>query len=201
MGPVHALLALACGVALWLASLGLVGLQQTVWPPPEGYLEAFARLHEMLAPRTPAAALLALLTIAVAPAVCEELVFRGVAQPGLRPLLGRHGALVASALLFGLIHLDLAPSGLTAWRVPFAIGVGLGLGALRERAGGLLPCVAAHAGLNALTWSLVAVLGAEPDAAGPEPGPALAALVAGGLAFALLLRRSWRAAAPATRLD
>jgi len=196
LGAAEALLALGGGVALWLASLGLVGLQQLVWPPPEGYLEAFAHLHEVLAPESPTAAVVALLAIAVAPALCEELAFRGVAQPGLRPLLGPRGALVASALLFGLIHVDVAPGGLTAWRVPFAVGVGLGLGALRERSGRLLPGVVAHAGLNALTWGLVALLGAEPDAAGPSPAPALAALVAGGLVFAVLLRRGWRATAP-----
>lgn len=201
LGGLQALLALAAGLALWLASLGLVGLQQLVWPPPPGYVEAFARLHDALAPQGPASAAASLTAIAVAPAVCEELAFRGVAQPGLRPLLGRGGALAAAALLFGVIHLDLAPEGLTLWRVPFAVGVGLGLGALRERSGRLLPCVVAHAGLNALTWGLVALAGADPEAAGPAPAAAVGVLVAGGLAFAFLLRsRRWRAPAPALTL-
>jgi membrane protease YdiL (CAAX protease family) len=201
LSPLDGALAVAFGLSVWLASLGLVGLQQLVWPPPEGYLEGFAQLHEMLAPSSPLAGFLALLAIAAAPALCEEVAFRGVAQPGLRPLLGRSGALAASALLFGLIHIDVAPGGLTAWRVPFAVGVGLGLGALRERSGRLAPCILAHAGLNALTWSLVALGGAEADAAGPEPLPALGALCAGGLVASLLLARRWRGEAPPLRLD
>lgn len=200
LGGLHAVLALGAGIALWLASLGLVGLQQLVWPPPPGYLEAFARLHDALAPEGPASAAASLAAIAIAPAVCEELAFRGVAQPGLRPLLGRGGALVAASLLFGLIHIDMAPEGLTAWRVPFAIGVGLGLGSLRERSGRLLPSIVAHAGLNTLTWGLVALAGTAPEAAGPDAATAVGALVAGSVAFAFLLGRRWRVPAPGLRL-
>jgi len=200
LSPGEALAALAYGGSLWLASLGLVGLQQLVWPPPDGYLEAFAKLHEVLAPRSPGAAALALLAIAVAPAACEELSFRGVAQPGLRPLLGRAGSVIAASLAFGSIHIDPAGGGVTAWRVPFAIAVGLGLGILRERSGRLLPTVLAHAGLNALTWSVVALVGTEAEGAGPAPGAAVAALVVGCGALALLLRRRWRPAPPARTL-
>ena len=71
--------------------------------------------------------MLSVLAIAVAPAVCEELLFRGLVLHSLLPLLRTAGAVAASALLFGLIHLDFSSGGATLYRVPFAIAVGVGL--------------------------------------------------------------------------
>ena len=65
------------------------------------------------------------------PAVAEEVLFRGAFQGLMRPC-GSAAAIFAPALLFGLLHLDLA-QGLTA----FACGVFLGW--LAERSGSILP--------------------------------------------------------------
>jgi len=187
------------GLALWIGSLGVVGLQQLVWPPPPGYLPAFLELHRALRPAGALDAVASLAAVALAPAVCEELLFRGVALPALVPLLRPAGAALASALLFGLIHVDAVGGELSLYRAPFAFAVGLGLAALRLRSGSVVAPILAHAALNACTWgvTLVALLALGPDAAPPEeagaPVLAGAQLAVGFLALRALVRR-WPAA-------
>jgi membrane protease YdiL (CAAX protease family) len=181
------------GASLWVLSLGLLELQYALRPPPPGYLEAFRILHERLRPKDALDLVASLLAIAVAPSVCEETLFRGLVLPSFVRPLGWRLASAGSALLFGLIHLDQTIYGeLSLYRVPFAIAVGLGFAALRLRSGGLLPCIAAHAALNALTF-LVAPLTDDPAAGMPEPQPLLGAgLLALGLLLAWLTLRPLR---------
>jgi membrane protease YdiL (CAAX protease family) len=182
------LLALAAGVALWSVGLGVMQLQYVAWQPPPGYLEAFRRLHAALRPEGAVDEVVSVLAIAVAPGVCEEVLFRGVLLPSLVCRLRPAGAVLLSALLFGAIHVDAAPDGgLTAYRVPFALAVGLGLGALRVSSRGLLAPVLAHATLNTVTFEAARVLdtGAE-----DQPAPVLgAALLAAGLLGFLAARQ------------
>ena len=84
------------------------------------------------------------LTLCVMPAVAEELLFRGAFQGLMRPC-GSAAAIFAPALLFGVLHLDLA-QGLTA----FACGVFLGW--LAERSGSILPGMLLHLVNNALAF-------------------------------------------------
>lgn len=184
------LLAMGCGATLWVASLGLFELQYSIWAPPDGYLEMFRLLHERLRPRGPLDALVSLLAIAIAPALCEELLFRGLLLPSLLRAVGTAAAIVASAVLFGLIHLDATPSGAPSlYRVPFAIFVGLGLAILRLVSGGLQAPALAHATLNAITF-LAAPFADDPAAGLPDPRPWLgAAMLAGGLGLLALVMR------------
>jgi len=188
--PPATLLSLGTGATLWLTSLGLFELQYSVWAPPQGYLEAFRRLHEALRPAGPLDALVSLLAIAAAPAVCEEIVFRGAVLPAFVRPLGAWGAAVFSALLFGLIHLDFTAAGLSLYRVPFAAVVGLGLAALRLRTGSLAPAMLAHAALNAITFA-AAPFTDDPALGMPDPEPVLGALLllVGGAATLALLAR------------
>jgi sodium transport system permease protein len=192
-------LSLAFGATLWIASLGLFEVQYSLWAPPPGYLEAFRRLHEALRPGGPLDALVSLLAIAIAPAVCEEVLFRGLVLPALLRPLGAWGAAVVSALLFGMIHLDFAGGGLSLYRVPFAAVVGLGLAALRLRAGVLGPAILAHAALNAITFS-AAPFTDDPSLGLPDPRPGLGLLLfaTGAGATLGLLRRVPRAGASST---
>jgi membrane protease YdiL (CAAX protease family) len=190
-------LAVGVGAALWLASLGLLELQFALWAPPAGYLEGFRRLHELLRPANPADALVSLLAIAIAPAVCEEIVIRGVLLPALVPVLRVAPAVIASSLVFALMH--------DAYRMPFTFAVGLVLGALRLRAGSLTPTILAHASLNALTF-LAAPYFDNPLEPLPDPRPLLGAglLVVGVMIAASLWRRwppSLTAREPAPRLQ
>jgi membrane protease YdiL (CAAX protease family) len=80
---------------------------------------------------------LTLFVVATAPAVLEEVMFRGVLQGRLLALLGRRAGLLTTAMAFALCHG--APAVL-----PIHFAGGLGLGWLRERTGTLLPGMFAH---------------------------------------------------------
>lgn len=84
------------------------------------------------------------LALCVMPAIAEELLFRGAFQGLMRPC-GSAAAIFAPALLFGVLHLDLA-QGLTA----FACGVFLGW--LAERSGSILPGMLLHFCNNTLAF-------------------------------------------------
>jgi len=85
-----------------------------------------------------------LLAVLVAP-VMEELALRGLLYPALRRWWGPRGAMVATSILFGLMHVE-PPS---VWG-PLAI-----LGAFFcwtvERTGSVLPAVAGHVAFNGLS--------------------------------------------------
>jgi membrane protease YdiL (CAAX protease family) len=190
-------LSVAAGLALWAASLGLFSLQYLVWPPPDGYLETFRQLHDALRPKGPADALLSITAIALVPALCEETLFRGVVLGSLAAALHPAAAAFVQAALFALIHVDFPSGGPpVAYRVPFAFGVGIALGALRLRAGSLAAPALAHGLLNTVTF--LVVLLADDPARETDPGPVLGAslLVAGTAATMLLLRALPRAPDP-----
>lgn len=187
--PLGWLFALLAGSAFWVASVGLLELQFAVWAPPPGYIEGFRQLHDMLKPAGPFDAVLSIAAIALAPAICEELLFRGVLLPAFVRALRPWGGIVASALLFGFIHLDhVAGGAFTFYRVPFAFAVALGLGVLRVRSGSLVPGLVAHATLNTTTFSAV-LLGLDTEA--PTEANVLqgAGLLLGGLVASILLLR------------
>jgi len=175
-------LSLLGGATLWLASLGLIELQYAVWAPPPHYLQAFRALHDALRPKDAADALLSVTAVALAPALCEEVLVRGIVLPSLARALGASLAVLASAGLFGLIHLD-------PFRFPFTFAVGLVLGVVRLRAGSLIPPIVAHATLNALTFLAVPVLD-DPTNPMPTPRPLVGAtlLLVGATLTTLLFR-------------
>jgi membrane protease YdiL (CAAX protease family) len=151
----------------------------------------FRGLHAALRPRDAVDALASIVAIAVFPAVCEEIVLRGALLPGLRRWLGAAGGVLATALVFGLIHVDQVPGGTWEFfRVPFTVVVGAVLGALRLWTGSLLPPILAHAALNTITFATVALSGVAdaPPETKPEPLLGTALLAVGGGATAFLFR-------------
>lgn len=157
------LLAALGGAALWAASLGLMNVQFVVWRPPADFLESFRLLHLKLRPRTVEEGVLSVAAIALMPALCEETLFRGIVLPSLARM-GAAVALLGSAALFALIHIDTASAGPVFYRLPFAFAVGLGLAALRLLTGSLLPSIVAHAVLNTITFATVFLSGAASEA-------------------------------------
>jgi membrane protease YdiL (CAAX protease family) len=100
-------------------------------------------------------ALVAILAIVVAAPFIEELVFRGVLQRSLVPMLGVRNAIIVQASLFGLYH----ASPMFGWYnigvvIPrIAFGIVLGIAAHRWRRLG--PGIAAHVINNLIFISLV----------------------------------------------
>ncbi|MGW8258253.1 MAG: CPBP family glutamic-type intramembrane protease, partial [Thermoguttaceae bacterium] len=87
-----------------------------------------------------------LLVIAVTPAICEELAFRGFVLSGFRHLGHKWRAIILSAVFFGLTHGILQQSLL-------ACLAGVILGFLAVQTGSIFPCMAFH-----LTHNTLAVL-------------------------------------------
>jgi membrane protease YdiL (CAAX protease family) len=73
--------------------------------------------------------------------IAEEFLFRGVIQSWLRPLWGPPAAILVTATLFALIHVN-PPV------VPLLFTLGLTLGMLRTWSGSLLPCILLHGVYN-----------------------------------------------------
>lgn len=173
------------GGALWTCAIGLSVLQSLLWEAPAGHAELFGEFWNAMTPRSHWDALLALTTVALVPAVCEELLFRGVLLPAL---LTRHrpgAAVFVSAALFASLHVaPTSDGGVTLYQVPQALLVGVALGVLRLRSGSLLPGVLAHTLYNATTFALVMLADADPSV-----GHSVAMLVVGGAVLFLALRR------------
>jgi membrane protease YdiL (CAAX protease family) len=86
---------------------------------------------------------LTLFTVAVMPAVVEEIGFRGMLQGRLMALLGRGQGCFVTAVAFMLVHLSPAT-------MPIHLGLGLYLGWLRERSGSLWPGIFVHFAYNSM---------------------------------------------------
>jgi membrane protease YdiL (CAAX protease family) len=176
-GP-RILLATFLGTAGLNHVLTLAGAwQETVLPTPESVRAFFEGLFVY---RGPVDFALLLLTFAVVPALCEELLFRGFLQAGLVRLLGSAPKGIAvSSLIFAAFHLD-------PWRFPGILVLGLFLGLLAHR-GGLVPAILAHALNNVLSISVAVVAETGMDEPGGSAGTIGAALAVAIAAW--LLRR------------
>jgi sodium transport system permease protein len=108
---------------------------------------ALAKLQEIDAMFRAAPLWQALAVIALAPAICEELAFRGFILSGLRRMGHKWGAILLTSAIFGLAHGILQQSIGAA-----AIGVVIGYVAVKT--GSLLPGVLYHAVHNGLSVSL-----------------------------------------------
>jgi len=107
-----------------------------------------ARVDELLARASGTESVEAVLAMALAPALAEEIFFRGALLSVLSQRLSPGWSLLLSSLLFGLLHLDPAQGGAAAV-------LGLYLGALTLRTGSIHAAILCH-GLN----NLMAVLAA-----------------------------------------
>ena len=85
-----------------------------------------------------------LLVFAAAPAIMEELAFRGFILSGFQRIKGNWSAILLASLFFGMAHSVLQQSIIT-----FLVGVILGWIAVRTNS--LVPCVLYHATHNAVT--------------------------------------------------
>jgi sodium transport system permease protein len=173
--------ALLMGLGGWMVA-NLVG--QWVLPPPPEYVEAFRRA---LFPETLRRGfVVSLFLFAVTPAICEEVVFRGVILRGLLTKLPPATAIALTAAMFGIFHIDV-------YRLIPTTLLGGMLGFIAWRSGSLGPAILAHFLNNAVLVSLGAAnLDRRLDALGTTAKAALlvgaATLVALGVAASLRVR-------------
>jgi membrane protease YdiL (CAAX protease family) len=126
------------------------------------------------------APLLVLLAIGLAPALGEELLFRGFLQRWLSLRLSGPVAVLGAAALFGLAHLDVVHG-------PAAFLLGAYLGTLAWLGRSLLPAILCHATNN--TVAVLGVQGVIPELGAPgDPLLAASALAAAALLLTLALR-------------
>lgn len=134
---------IAAGIALPIAltpvTLELISRMEWFFPPTPAGAEKL--LEAMALDSVPL--WLALSAFALAPAVCEELAFRGFIFTGLQRSRHKWLPIVISSILFGIIHL--IPK-----QVFNAALLGLVIGLLAQRSGSLIPGVIFHAIFNGL---------------------------------------------------
>lgn len=125
--------------ALQLAASGIYRLVDQFVPIPE---EIMREMSKMALPEGVPTWVLVLM-LAVPPALCEEVAFRGVLLYALSRRFRPLALILTVGFMFGAMHLQLDRMGYTAV-------IGCLLAALALVTGSLLPCIAVHLGNNAL---------------------------------------------------
>jgi membrane protease YdiL (CAAX protease family) len=118
-------------VAFSVAQSNLPVLIDRVYPIPEGQLVMF---EEYLTADSP---LKLIMIIAVIPAICEELSFRGMILSGLRKSFGARHAIIWSGFLFAVLHMS-------PWTFIGLWSLGCYLGYLTVRLGSVRPAILLH---------------------------------------------------------
>jgi sodium transport system permease protein len=144
--------------AFWIVALLESVVLERVLPVPPSLRESLRRMVVPGAgPRLLAADVLAL---ALAPALCEEALFRGLLLPALLPR-GRAVAIGVTALTFASFHFSIYRF------LPTAL-LGVVLGLVRVASGSLWPAIAFHAVNNVLVIAMVR-LGRDAPPLPPRP--------------------------------
>lgn len=167
----------------------LAWLSERLHPVDADWITQYARNL----PTTPAQVAVAILAVVVAAPVAEELVFRGLIHRVFSRTWGPWPAIVASSLVFGLVHGE-------PWYLLGLVGIGALLAFIWEATGSLTACCLAHAVHNGVSLALMIARGP----AGLEsvtPTATDLALAAGSLALLVLTGRWLRQAAAAGRTD
>ncbi len=132
--PVGALGTVVFAIGWVVVSLQLAMWQSRILPLPEG----FAVIEQMLyGGDEPVSIWLLFLVIAVSPAICEEVLFRGALLSSMRDRIPAWAVILAVGVLFGMFHLSIHRF------VPTALS-GIMLTYLAYRTGSIFPAMIAH---------------------------------------------------------
>ncbi len=122
------------------------------------------QVQEQLAPTPPALEealrravtpdLLGIVNVVLLPALCEEILLRGVVSFALANRFGRVAGVVGSAVLFALLHFSL-------YRLAPTFLLGCSFGAMAIATGSIIPSIVAHALNNGALWLLSAYPGLQ----------------------------------------
>jgi sodium transport system permease protein len=139
------LASLGLAVAVHPLNLAMQSLLQWLYPPAPKTMEALTRVQTAvnLAPHW----WMVLLLVALLPAICEELAFRGFILSGLRHTGHKWRAILLSALFFGITHQVVQQSA-----GAFVLGILIGYVAVQT--GSLWPGLLFHLTHNSLVWLL-----------------------------------------------
>ena len=132
--------AILLAVALHPCSSLIAHAVRTIYPFTESAREQLTAMTAMLSQENVFAVLA---VMAVTPAICEELAFRGFILSGLRDGTSKWTAIVISSLFFGMVHMILQQS------IPAFI-VGLVIGYIVIQSGSILTGILFHATYNSL---------------------------------------------------
>lgn len=146
------LAALLLGGSLWTMAHELVVLTQhlgLVTLELEQFDKARAMLDQLRTIPLP----IVLLTLAVVPAVCEELFFRGYLFAAFSRTAEPRTAIVSSAIVFGLFHVVVTDALAIERLLPSTL-LGLVLAWMRFRSGSIFPGMLLHASHNGLLMSV-----------------------------------------------
>lgn len=171
------LLVMAGGIPLaWL----IAWLQSLILPLPEGFLEA---MTELLDAESLGRLVWLLLLLAVTPAICEEVVFRGVLLSGTRSL-GAPRAIALNAAVFGAFHLSFE----SAFRLLPTLWLGLLLALAVWYTRSLWVGMAMHFMNNGAVVTLASIPGLRERFADPGAPPPWFLIPVGALLLAAGLR-------------
>ena len=135
--------AAALAIVLHPCVSGLQIVVTRLYPPSQDMMQFMGELQEMLAGGS---FWQIVLIMAVLPAVCEELAFRGFILSGFRHLGHKWRAIAYSALFFGISHALLQQSLI-------ACLVGVVIGILAVQSGSIWPCMVFHVTHNTLAMA------------------------------------------------
>jgi sodium transport system permease protein len=136
------LAAILMGLSAWAV---ISGVAIRLLPPPDSLVRALEKI--LLLGDKPAPLWALWLTVGLTPAICEELLFRGLILSGLRRL-GKWPAILLSAFLFALAHSSI-------YRLLPSLLMGVLLGYTVWRTGSILCGMIVHALNNGLMVTLV----------------------------------------------
>ena len=143
-------IAVACAAAIMAicfhpALMALTSLVMAIYPPI-GDTSQLGGMFENIMGSAPGFWAI-LLVMAVAPAIIEELAFRGFILSGFERLRNKWQAILLASLFFGMAHSFIQQSIVTAF-----IGIILGVVAVQTRS--IIPCMIYHVTHNSLTLIL-----------------------------------------------
>ncbi len=140
----HVVAAILIGLSAWAPAHEINVLQQRLMGVPEALVQNLEAMQATIKTMPLAYVLVA---IALVPAICEELLFRGFLLGGIGPAAGRWGGIIISAAVFGVFHFFF-------FRFAVSAGLGLILGFLCWQSRSVIPGIIAHLlhnGLGVLT--------------------------------------------------
>lgn len=141
-GWIPLLAALLLGLSTWPLVFELILLAQS-WGIRGIDPSQIENVEEILAGWKSVPTWLIVLTLGVVPGICEECFFRGYLFNGLRDHFKAFGAIVVTAVAFGLFHVVLAGGAAPERLLPSTL-MGILLGWLRWRTGSLVPSIILH---------------------------------------------------------